>query len=189
MAVLSWIPAAAAIAVSGCYAPELRDCTVTCVADADCAPSQVCGGDGMCASPSLAGRCPSHAGSTVDATLAVDGSAQVDATPVTDAAADAALPVDAPLPGQVLLRIQIAGRGRVDIDGTALSCSDAAPNHTCTFTVVTGTPRVLIAAPDQDTHFEKWALACTGTSPSCTLTPAAPLTSVAAKFKNGSADD
>jgi hypothetical protein len=185
MAVLSWIPAVAAIAAIGCYAPDLRDCTVTCVADADCAPSQVCGSDGMCASPSLAGRCPGPSSTTVDAAGAIDAPAPVDATIVTDAAVDAATPVDAPMPAQVMLRIQIVGRGRVDVGGTSLSCSDASPNNTCTFTVVAGVPRTLLAAPDQGSQFDRWMLGCTGMASTCTLTPVAPLTSVQAKFKNG----
>lgn len=187
MAVLSYLPALGVVALTGCYEPQLRDCAVTCVADADCSPSQVCGSDGMCASPSLAGRCPRHAGSTFDGSL--DAESAVDATVVADAAPDAAPPVDAPVPTTVLLRIVIRGRGRVDVSGTSLTCSETSPNHTCTFMVESGDPRTLVAVPDANTHFEKWGMSCSGTVASCTLTPVAPLTSVEAKFKNGSDDD
>jgi hypothetical protein len=43
--------------LASCYAPELRDCTVTCSASTDCGDDQVCGGDGFCAAPDVAGTC------------------------------------------------------------------------------------------------------------------------------------
>jgi len=49
--------ALAAALLAGCYAPELRDCTVACSDSTDCAGDQVCGGDGYCAAPDLAGMC------------------------------------------------------------------------------------------------------------------------------------
>lgn len=44
---------------AGCYSPSLRDCTVTCAAASDCGGGQICGADGYCAAPSVAGRCTS----------------------------------------------------------------------------------------------------------------------------------
>jgi hypothetical protein len=43
--------------VTGCYAPETLDCTVTCSAAGECASDQVCGSDGFCAAPEVAGQC------------------------------------------------------------------------------------------------------------------------------------
>jgi hypothetical protein len=47
----------AAVLASGCYDPELQDCTETCAARDECGPGQVCGADGFCAQPSVAGTC------------------------------------------------------------------------------------------------------------------------------------
>ena len=44
-----------AIAAGACYEPELRDCTLSCTAAAECADGQVCGSDHFCASPEIAG--------------------------------------------------------------------------------------------------------------------------------------
>jgi hypothetical protein len=38
-----------ALAVSGCYAPDVVDCTVTCTEPTDCADGQACTANGFCA--------------------------------------------------------------------------------------------------------------------------------------------
>jgi len=166
MAVLKLLSLAAGL--SGCYSPELRDCAVTCAADGDCGPGQVCGGDQMCAAPEIAGHCnplptPDAAvphDATVDAFVAM-----VDASTV------------------VVLQIEIKGKGKVEVEGIG-SCSDAAPSHVCTFTVPIGIPRVLQAVPGQDSVFEKWEPgACAGDNPTCNVTPTA-FTLATAKFKH-----
>jgi len=43
--------------VASCYSPDVRDCTVTCSDNADCADGQRCGSDHLCAAPDHAGRC------------------------------------------------------------------------------------------------------------------------------------
>lgn len=73
--------------LSGCYAPDLRDCTVTCTGAKDCAGGQVCGQDGYCAAEGIAGTC----GDAVDAA--------VDAAP------------------SVMLRVMVMGEGYVEIVG------------------------------------------------------------------------
>jgi hypothetical protein len=73
--------------LSGCYAPDLRDCTVTCSGATDCASGQVCGSDGYCAAEGVAGSC----GNAVDA--AVDG------TP------------------SVMVRVMVMGNGHVELVG------------------------------------------------------------------------
>lgn len=40
------------VLLSGCYDPDLPDCTISCVGPDDCADGQVCTGDGVCAAPS-----------------------------------------------------------------------------------------------------------------------------------------
>ena len=47
----------AVVLVAACYAPELRECSVVCDTSARCAPGQVCGKDGWCATEAMAGRC------------------------------------------------------------------------------------------------------------------------------------
>ncbi len=74
--------------LSGCYAPELRDCTVTCSGAKDCASGQVCGADGYCAAQGVAGSC----GNGVDAA--------VDAPPL------------------VMLRVTAEGKCHIDVLGT-----------------------------------------------------------------------
>jgi len=68
-----------------CYDPEARDCTVTCSANEPCTGDQVCGSDGFCASPAIAGHC----GDTADAAvprvslqIVVEGGGKVSVTDV-----------------------------------------------------------------------------------------------------------
>jgi hypothetical protein len=46
-----------AILAAACYDPSLRDCAVACRNGGDCATGQICGDDGWCAAPAVAGRC------------------------------------------------------------------------------------------------------------------------------------
>ena len=59
----AWAALAAALvgSLAGCYDPQLEDCTLTCVAGDACADGQVCGADGFCARPSVAGTCAAPA--------------------------------------------------------------------------------------------------------------------------------
>ncbi len=90
----SAIASAIGLGLGGCYAPDLRDCTVTCSAAGDCAGGQVCGADGFCAARDVAGSC---GGGALDAGL--------DAAP------------------RVMLHVVVMGTGRVDVVG-ASSCGD-----------------------------------------------------------------
>jgi len=42
---------------AGCYDPQVDDCTITCAAIDECADGQLCGADGFCAAPDVAGTC------------------------------------------------------------------------------------------------------------------------------------
>jgi hypothetical protein len=43
--------------LAACYEPEAVDCTVECGGADECADGQLCGSDGFCASPGVAGMC------------------------------------------------------------------------------------------------------------------------------------
>jgi hypothetical protein len=168
MGVLALLGAAAVALLAGCYSPSLRDCTVACAEPADCAPAQVCGPDGMCASPEMAGRCAMEA----DAAPMPEPDAGV-----PDAAPDAAL--------LVKLRVQIDGRGSVQIDGRG-TCSSADPSHgNCMYDLPLGVAqRVQAVAIDPDQTFAAWAsFVCGGEGPVCTFTPLV-ATAVVAKFSH-----
>jgi hypothetical protein len=173
MAVLRFAVAAAALA--GCYSPTLRDCAVACESPDDCAPSQVCGSDRWCASPELAGRCLAMA--------MPDAAPRTDAAPVADAAIDAPPQPDAPTTTQLVVQIA-GGHGVVTIAGVG-TCSDTAPGHMCSFTVLAGGPLSLTAMGTGEDEFDKWtSIACAAQGATCTLTPTPPTITVAAKFRH-----
>jgi hypothetical protein len=173
MAVLTHMLAAGALLASGCYDPAFQDCVVSCSAANDCAPDQVCGSDGKCAAPSVAGHCVGTAAAT-------------DAPGADGRPTDASVAVDAAMidaPSQVTLRIEIKDHGSVVVQGIS-TCDFTAPMHICTFGVPAGVPRVLTAIPDADYQFDKWELGpCVGSDETCTLTPTAPLTEIKVKFR------
>lgn len=171
---------AALVVLSGCYAPSLRDCTVSCAGPVDCAPGQVCGDDGLCADPDVAGRC---AMATVDAGMAQDAppppprdaAPGVDASVASDAAPDA--------PPLVKLRVQIEGKGSVVVDGRG-TCSSMDPSHgNCMYDVALGVAqRVQATAIMMDESFLGWtSITCAGQGAICTFTPGLSLT-IVAKF-------
>ena len=167
--------ASALLGGTACYSPRLDDCVVACGADSDCAPSQTCGVDRMCAWPELSGACASLG--APDAALLDD--AGVDGPRPVDARPDAASPVDAP--GIVVqLRIKIDGSGSVAVQGHG-SCDDD-----CTYLVAQGVPLTLHATPSNgggDWKFDKWQGGiCSGPNPTCLGVPAMNSTTTA-KFR------
>lgn len=167
MAILKAIVAAALLA--GCYSPNLRDCVVACTAADDCAPDQVCGSDGRCAAPDIAGSCSSVA-PLPDAAV--------------DARADAALDAPPDAPPLATLVVQIAGKGIVAVTGIG-TCNYTAPAHSCTFGVMPGAQVELVATGTGGDEFDRWqSVACTGQDATCTITVVPPSTMVAAKFSH-----
>lgn len=171
MGVLACAVAAALVALAGCYAPSLRDCTVSCASQRDCADGQVCGSDGLCASPGVAGHCASPA---------------PDAGPGRDAAPNDAAVADAP--ATISLRVQVIGMGSITVDDHGV-CSSQDPQHgDCTYEIAPRVAQSVHALPIQpDQVFEKWTSAtCSGQGASCTFTPSA-ATAIAAKFVHAGA--
>jgi len=173
MAVLSRTLAAGLLAATGCYDPQLRDCSVSCTSAADCAPTQTCGSDGKCAAPEHAGNC---------------GALEVIDAGTTDGSSDGRVidgpnvPVDAATM-QVVLQIEIKDQGAVNVQGIG-TCAYTAPMHICQFGVPQGAPRLLTASPATDFRFEKWEdPTCLGQDETCTFIPTALFTEVKAKFK------
>ena len=162
-------------AMTGCYSPELRDCTLTCSSTSDCADGQVCGGDHFCAAPAIAGSCsslPDGAGSNNrDAGV---GAATMDARP--DAAPDA--------PTHVALTINIEGQGRLNVQGIG-TCDKSAPqNGSCILVVPANMPVTAEAEPYSGQRFEKWTtvICAAMQSSTCTFTPTM-TTPVGVKFR------
>jgi hypothetical protein len=123
--------------LSSCYAPDLRDCTVTCSGASACAGGQVCGPDGYCAAPGVAGMCGALNG--VDAAS--------DATP------------------RVVLHIQIMGNGRVDVTGAG-TCSSASGPGDCLISVPKGMVQLRAIVVDKPFDLWTTA-PCTGQTTTC----------------------
>jgi hypothetical protein len=159
--------AVACLALAGCYSPSLRDCTLSCGSPDDCAAGQVCGADGWCAAPAVAGRCPG----LVDA-------GPRDAGPA-DASPDAAM--------TILLRVQIDGKGSILVDGHGSCSSQGAQHGDCTFTVAArvALTAYAVAIPLGNT-FTGWTSAtCKDAPATCTFTPMV-ATTIVAKFQQPS---
>ncbi|HUS30230.1 MAG TPA: hypothetical protein VMZ53_17100 [Kofleriaceae bacterium] len=73
--------AVAALLLASCYSPEALDCTVSCSASDACGDGQVCGSDGFCADPAVAGHCGGPDGgmpsSLVSLRVMIDGPGKV----------------------------------------------------------------------------------------------------------------
>ena len=152
--------AAIAVVLAACYTPSLRDCTVSCSNASDCASGQVCGTDGMCAAPDVAGHC--QAAEMPDAEMP---DAKQDAPPGTD----------------VIIHVRIMGHGTVTVNQTL--CDDKGPmSNDCMIQVPPAVPATITARTDGD-PFQMWtSIACGGQGATCTITPLSPVTDVSAKF-------
>ena len=167
----------ATMPLTACYAPELRDCAVSCTRQDDCAPGQVCGAEALCAAPAIAGRCATLTASDAGAGAAMDGPPSDGEAPVP--------PNDGPTS---TLTVRISGRGHVVVLGTGW-CDHTAPHQRCTFEVQRGIERTLTATPAVGMRFDRWSEACTGRSATCQVTPLALATSVHARFRDDDDDD
>ncbi len=67
------------VLLAGCYSPDARDCTVSCAASSQCLAGQVCGADGFCAAPKVAGHCSpiDAAPAEVMLSITIEGSGSV----------------------------------------------------------------------------------------------------------------
>ena len=169
-------PAAAALVLAGCYSPAVRDCTVSCDGPGDCTSGQVCGQDGMCAAPEVAGRCAMLAPDAgTDAQPPRDAGTPRDAAPGPDAGPDA-MPM-------VRLTVQIMGRGSVVLDGSTTCSSEAPQKGMCSYDVVAGVTITAQATPILlDQLFTRWTSAvCAGQGARCTFSPDA-ATTISARF-------
>lgn len=169
-------PVLLAIPAAGCYEPVLRDCTVTCASAGECATGQVCGPDGYCARPAVAGTCiaPGHPDADVDGTI--------DARIAVPDARPAPPRPDAPPAAE--LAIAITGRGDVDVAPLGASCvADDWMGAACAYPITAGAPIVLTAkTTHKDDRFGGWSGACSGQSATCSLTATSGTTSVTAGF-------
>ncbi|HEX3481612.1 MAG TPA: hypothetical protein VHT91_41660 [Kofleriaceae bacterium] len=174
MGVLVGIAAAAGLALAACYSPSLRDCTVSCGSASDCASGQVCGADGMCASPAVAGRCR---------TLVDAGNPDGPSPPHPDAALpDAAR--------TIRLTVQIMGKGSVVVEGVGACSSQDPDKGNCMYDVVPGAPLAAQANPITPTDvFAAWSsVTCAGQGARCQFTPVMP-TMIAARFGHSDMHD
>jgi hypothetical protein len=161
-----------------CYSPDLRDCTVSCAAEGDCAAGQVCGSDRFCAVPEIAGRC---------ASLPSDGGVQPlrDAASVVDAET-LTPPPDAPpdAPQTKVLHIKLDGQGGVSVTGIGI-CDSAPPQKgDCRFDIFVAIPLHSEAYPHLGWRFDKWTDGpCKDSEElTCDFTPSGP-TNLNAKYR------
>lgn len=168
---------AMALTGASCYSPDLRDCTVACASQNDCAYGQVCGADQFCAAPEIAGRCselPGDAGSDDRDAGIPDGKldARVDAAPP---------PPDGHL--MVPLHLKIDGDGRVTVPGEPACEKQGPQNGDCNYQVTLGLPLTLTAQPYEDSRFDRWSgMPCNLQDATCTFIPTA-AADVHARFK------
>jgi len=152
------------VAVTACYAPDVRDCTVSCSSVSDCAAGQVCGADSFCAAPEVAGSCAQR---TADA--GVDG--PPDDTPRPDASLPPDAAPDAPPSSMVQLHIRIDGRGSVSSLATG-ACEAGSGGTDCIYDVLQDVPISLHAVAKNNWYFDRWTSSTCGNQPAlCTFTP------------------
>lgn len=131
------------LALTACYSPDTRNCTVSCASAVECGNGQVCGADGFCAEPSLAGHC------------------------------NAASPDAGARETNVALRITIQGRGRVTIQGVGVCDTSQTNHGDCTLMVPPRVARTLAAVATNNDFVGWTTSNCSTQGVTCTLTPVA----------------
>jgi hypothetical protein len=131
IALLIWVAA-----LGGCYAPDLRDCTVTCTGADDCAGDQVCNDKGLCAADGVTCMGGSNGG-TVDAAVptvtlrvTVDGEGKV----VVDGIGDCSRDCTWQVPQSAARRLEALPTGETQFDKWTTSNCSQPMNPRCTIT-------------------------------------------------------
>lgn len=141
--------------LAGCYAPELRDCAVTCGGDDTCADGQTC----------IKGFCAAEGVSCTESPPAM----------VTDAA------IAADAPERVIVRVKISNTGKVEIPGAG-TCGSNGDND-CSIPVVRGTVTATAVPTKADHPFERWESGnCKDQPATCTFSATGP-TTIEVKFR------
>lgn len=71
---------ALSLVLAACYEPDAVNCTVECSTPGDCADGQVCGSDGFCSEPDIAGMCNANHNDqpdTVSLAIVIEGHGKV----------------------------------------------------------------------------------------------------------------
>lgn len=168
------------VGVSACYSPDLRDCTVTCTAETDCAAGQVCGAAGFCAAPEVSCTMPDGGVPIRDATVR-DAAIVIADAPPDDDPPDA--PPDAPTTSSV--HVHIDGQGSVTITGVGTCAAGPPQQGDCTFTVLPNLPLVASASAYPNWRFDKWTSANCAMEPTqtCTFAAHGATTNLTLKFR------
>jgi hypothetical protein len=122
----------------GCYDPETLDCTVTCAGAGECASDQVCGPDGFCASPEVAGQCVAP----VALEIHIDGDGTVSLAGVGECNSRTATADTCTFMVTPNQRRQLAAIPNGDKDFRSWSSACAGETATCEVTPVTDVTRV-----------------------------------------------
>jgi hypothetical protein len=150
--------AVSALLGAACYAPDLRDCTVSCASQSDCAGDQICGGDHLCAVSARASQCARDA-DTADADP-LDAAAR-DAALGPDARAVDAEPADAA--PSVILHLHADGMGEITTSTGASCDSEGSAHGDCMIAVPEDSPITLDAVGENGQVFQQWmGMACSG---------------------------
>ncbi len=172
------------VGASACYAPEVRDCTIQCVTETDCAGNQVCssgycvGGDDVeCSTSSVTDD--AGVGGGGGGSGGGNGSDAGGQVVMVDAGIDA--PPDAPMQGT--LTVTIAGRGAVLVQGIGLCTSTQQP---CSYTVPLAAELTARAYDDDDFEFVEWttpAVCPDDDNETCAFVPQLTTTALGARFR------
>jgi hypothetical protein len=125
--------------LSACYEPSARDCTLECEAPDECADGQVCGADGYCAAPAVAGTCNPNGDSaepqivSLIVTIAGKGKVSIDKVGTCDSETSGGTCMFDVTPGVMRSLKAIENKDREFISWTSL-CSGST--MTCTVTPV-----------------------------------------------------
>lgn len=128
------------VLVSGCYAPDIGDCAVSCTTDAECAGDQVCTPEGLCAG----------AMSACDENAAVDGGTT-------------------PRMIDLRVTVMGDGRVAIDGVGECARAGMGPMGEMCTMQVPAG-PMTITAVPDDKPFERWTTLICAGQDATCHVT-------------------
>lgn len=133
------LAAALCVALAACYSPEEHDCTVECSGVNDCGEGQICGGDGYCASPGLAGQCmPSddHASQMKMLNVVIEGQGKVSIEGVGSCDSEGPMAGNCTFPVATGVALQINAVENKDREFVSWTATCSGTVRTCTLTPV-----------------------------------------------------
>lgn len=127
------------VLLAACYQPEVQDCTIECTGANQCGSGQICGADGFCAAPDVAGHCTTNDDQqpqSMSLTVTIEGSGKVSIEGVGTCDSETAAEGNCTFPVTSGVMLQLTAVPKKDREFISWTATCTGTDMTCALTPV-----------------------------------------------------